>query len=249
MAVHKKKNIILVVDEEPQIRKLLNIFLESEDFKIIESTCGKQAVRSCLSTKPDLLLLDLTLPDMDGKTLIKTIREWSQVPIIVISAQSADETIVEALNLGANDYIVKPFNMEILLARINVSLRVWAMQETGEPQLHNGPLRMDLVRHEVFFNNTLIPFTPKEYDLLRYFMTNCGKMLLHKDILKDVWGAAHGEDVAYLRVYIGQIREKIEENPTSPQLIKTEPGIGYRMENLTILSKIAQKFRLYDASI
>ncbi len=228
--MHEKKNTILVVDDEPQIQKMLGILLEAENFKIVESTSGKQAIRMCVSTKPDLILLDLGLPDMDGKDVITAIREWSQVPIIVLSAREGDDEITAALNLGANDYVTKPFNVSVLLARMNASLRTCAVRETGEPELSNGPLRMDLVRHEVFLNNALQAFTPKEYDLLRYFMVNRGKMLTHKEILNKVWGAAHGEDVVYLRVYIGQIREKIEANPAAPIFIMTEPGIGYRME-------------------
>lgn len=228
--MHEKKNTILVVDDEPQILKMLSILLEEEHFKIVESTSGKQAIRMCVSTKPDLVLLDLGLPDMDGKDVITAIREWSQVPIIVLSVRSSDEEVTAALNMGANDYITKPFNVDVLLARINASLRTAAVHETGEPELCNGSLRMDLVRHEVFLNNKLVGFTPKEYDLLRHFMVNRGKMLTHREILKTVWGPAHSDDTNYLRVYIGQIREKIEANPTMPVFITTETGIGYRME-------------------
>lgn len=230
--MHEKKNTVLVVDDEPQIQKMLGILLDIENFKIVESLTGKQAIRMCISTKPDLILLDLGLPDMDGKDVITAIREWSQVPIIVLSARSTDEEITAALNMGANDFVTKPFNVEVLLARMNASLRTSAVRETGETELCNGPLRMDLVRHEVFLNDELLAFTPKEYDLLRHFMVNRGKMLVHKEILKKVWGEAHGEDTTYLRVYIGQIREKIEENSTQPVFITTEPGIGYRMEVL-----------------
>ena len=142
----------------------------------------------------------------------------------------SDEEVTAALNLGANDYVTKPFNIDVLLARINASLRASAVRENGEPELQNGGLRMDLVRHEVFMNDVLLPFTPKEYDLLRFFMTNQSKMLTHKEILRAVWGTAHSDDTTYLRVYIGQIREKIEANPASPVYITTEQGIGYRME-------------------
>ncbi len=228
--MHEKKNTILVVDDEPQIQKMLGILLDVENFKIVESTSGKQAIRLCASVKPYLILLDLGLPDMDGKDVITAIRDWSQVPIIILSVRSADDEITAALNMGANDYVSKPFNVEVLLARINASLRSSAVRETGEPELRNGALRMDLVRHEVFLNNKLLAFTPKEYDLLRHFMVNRGKMLTHKEILHKVWGAAHSDDTTYLRVFIGQIREKIEENPTLPVFITTEPGIGYRMD-------------------
>ncbi len=228
--MHEKKNTILIVDDEPQIQKMLNIMLDAENFKIVESTSGKQAVRMCVSTKPDLILLDLGLPDMDGKDVITAVREWSHVPIIVLSVRSADDEVTAALNMGANDYVTKPFNVDILLARINAALRTSAVREAGEPELRNGHLRMDLVRHEVFLKDEKIALTPKEYDLLRHFIINQGKMLTHKDILKKVWGAAHAEDTTYLRVYIGQIRDKIEENASKPRHIITEPGIGYRME-------------------
>jgi len=225
-----KKSTILVVDDEPHIHKMLGILLDAEDYKVVESTSGKQAIRMCASVKPELMLLDLGLPDMDGKEVISAVREWSQVPIIILSVSSSDDEITTALNMGANDYVTKPFNVGVLMARINAALRTSAVQETGEPELINGPLRMDLVRHQVFLNGELRAFTPKEYDLLRHFMVNRGKMLTHKEILKKVWGAAHAEDTTYLRVYIGQIREKIEPNPSAPVFITTEPGIGYRME-------------------
>lgn len=230
--MHEKKNTILVVDDEPNIQKMLVILLEAESFKIAVSTCGKQAIRMCASVKPDLILLDLELPDMNGKYVVKAIRAWSQAPVIMLSAHASDREIIEALNIGANDYITKPFNVDVLLARINAALRTGAVREAGEPKLRNGALRMDLVRHEVFVNDELVAFTPKEYDLLRFFMVNRGKMLTHKEILRTVWGAAHSDDTAYLRVYIGQIREKIEANSAHPMFITTEPGIGYRMESL-----------------
>ncbi len=236
--MHEKKNTILVVDDEPPIQKMLGILLDVENYKIVESLSGKQAIRMAASIKPDLILLDLGLPDMDGKEVIAAIREWSQVPIIVLSACSLDEEITSALNMGANDYVTKPFNVDVLLARMNAALRSSAVHEVGEPELCNGAIRMDLVRHEVFVNDTLTAFTPKEYDLLRYFMVNRGKMLTHKDILKTVWGAAHVDDTTYLRVYIGQLREKIEAGSTHPLFITTEPGIGYRME--TIASRALQ---------
>lgn len=228
--MHEKKNTILVVDGEPKIQKMLEVVLAAENFRIIDSTSGKQAMRMCASVNPDLILLELCLPDMDGKDVIKNIREWSQAPIIILSVCSSDEEIAASLNMGANDYVTKPFNVDVLLARINAALRTSVVQETGEPELCNGPLRMDLVRHEVFLHDKLQAFTPREYDLLRHFMVNRGKMLTHREILNKVWGVSHAGDTTYLRVYIGQIRAKIEENPAAPVLITTEPGIGYRME-------------------
>lgn len=231
--MHEKKNTVLIVDDEPQIRKMLNIFLDASDFKIEESESGKEAVRLIASIKPDIVLLDLGLPDMDGKEVITMIRQWSQVPIVVLSVRSNDEEVAAALNMGADDYVTKPFNAEVMLARIHANLRKSAVREAGSSELQNGPIRMDLVRHEVFLNGQKVSFTPKEYELLRYFIVNTGKMLTHRQILKEVWGPAHSEDTQYLRVYVGQVREKIEENPASPRLIVTEPGVGYRMESVS----------------
>lgn len=228
--MHQKKNTVLVVDDEMQIRKMLNIFLDASDFKIEESESGKQAIRMSASVKPDLVLLDLGLPDIDGKEVIKEIRQWSQVPIIVLSVRAMDEEVVAALDAGADDYIIKPFNADVLVARIKANLRKAIVREGGEPELSNGTIRMDLIRHEVFRDGEKIALTPKEYELLRYFMMNRGRMLTHKQILNEVWGAAHGEDTQYLRVYVGQVREKLEENPSAPTMIVTEPGVGYRME-------------------
>lgn len=226
----EKKNTIFIVDDEPQIRKLLRIMLEAEDYKSLECETGKEAMRQIPSVKPELVILDLGLPDIDGKDVITGIREWSQVPIIVCSVRNDDSEIAEALNMGADDYVTKPFNPSVLVARVKANLRKAATQEAGEPELVNGKIRMDLVRHEVFINDEKVTFTPKEYKLLRYFIINRGKMLTHKQILKDVWGPAHGEDMQYLRVYVGQLREKIDTNSEEQPYIITEPGIGYRME-------------------
>ena len=229
--MNSKKNTILVVDTDPQTQKMLSLILDTPDFKVVGCETGKQALQFCVSSKPDLVLLALNLPDMEGKNVITDIRDWSQTPIIILSENAADENVITALNMGADDYVVKPFNVDVLYARINASLRKSAVQETGEPELHNGPLRMDLVRHEVFLHDELLAFTPKEYNLLRYFIVNRGKMLTHKQILNQVWGPAHSADTQYLRVFISQLREKIEAaNPKVPRLITTEAGIGYRME-------------------
>jgi len=228
--MHQKKNTILIVDDEAQIRKMLTIFLDASDFRIEESESGKQALRMSSSVKPDLILLDLGLPDMNGKDVISGIRQWSQVPIIVLSVQVLDKEIVAALDAGANDYVVKPFNASVLMARIRANLRNALVKEVGEPELTNGSIRMDLVRHEVYLKGEKLALTPKEYELLRYFMVNRGRMLTHKQILGEVWGPGHSEDTQYLRVYVGQVREKLGINSENAQLIMTEPGVGYRME-------------------
>lgn len=227
----EKKNIILIVDDEPEIRKMLKIFLEESGFKVIESENGKQAIRMCATIKPDIILLDLGLPDIDGKEAISKIREWSNVPIIVITARPEDEDAVDAFNLGAEDYVTKPFNVSVLMARINANLKKAVVKETGDPSIENGPIKMDLVRHEVSIDDNIIALTPKEYDLLRFFLVNRGKMLTHKQILKEVWGAAHTENTQYLRVYIGQLRNKLEVKDGLSDIIVSESGIGYRMES------------------
>ncbi|NBO17760.1 MAG: response regulator [Proteobacteria bacterium] len=225
-----KKSTILVVEDEQAIRKLYNISLESVGYRIVECDNGREGSRLAASLKPELILLDLGLPDIDGKEVIKSVRQWSQMPIIVCSVRNDDREIVEALDPGADDYVIKPFNPDVLLARIHANLRKAATQQAGEPDLSNGRIRMDLVRHEVWIDEQKVTFTPKEYELLRYFMVNRGKMLTHRQVLAEVWGVAHTENMQYLRVYVGQLREKIEPTPSMPDYIITEPGIGYRME-------------------
>lgn len=228
--MNQKKNTVLIIEDEPPIRKLLSITLESKGYKVVEADNGREGARLVASVKPEIVLLDLGLPDKDGQEVIRDIREWSHVPIIVCSVRSDDSEIIRAFDSGADDYVTKPFNPDILLARILANLRKSVTQEAGEPELVNGAIRMDLIRHEVFLNEEKTSFTPKEYELLRYFLVHRGKMLTHKQILKDVWGPAHADDMQYLRVYISQLREKIDSDSAQDPYITTEPGIGYRME-------------------
>ena len=222
--MYKKKNTVLLVDDQGQTFKLLDIILDKKDFEIVGCESAKRAVGFCVSIKPDIVLIDFDMPGINGCAVIKAIREWSQVPLIIISARSSDIDIVAGLTAGADDYVIKPFNVDVLRARIMAALRKSAVRENGEPELSNGPLRMDLVRHEVFVDQKLIAFTPKEYTLFRYFMTNCGKMLGHREILNEVWGAAHVGDTQYLRVFVGQIREKIEKTPRIRRLSPQSPA-------------------------
>ena len=226
----QKKNTILVIEDEAPIRKVLALFLEEAGHKMVECDNGREGMRLCASVKPELILLDLGLPDIDGKDVIRGIRQWSQTPIIICSVRSSDDDVIETLKLGADDYISKPFNSAVLLARIHANLRKAATHSIGEPELSNGPIRMDLVKHQVYLNDEKLVLTPKEYDLLRFLLINCGKMMTHRQILKEVWGEAHVDQMQYLRVYISQLREKLEPHPAHPQFIVTEPGVGYRME-------------------
>ena len=230
--MQEKRNTILIIDDEEGIRKMLGIFLDASDFRISESDCGKQGIRMAASIKPDLILLDLGLPDIDGKEVIENIRTWSQVPIIVLTVRSEEEEMIAALNCGADDYITKPFSADALLARIHANLRKQAIREAGEPTLTNGPIHMDLMRHEVFLAGQKVNFTPKEYHLLRYLMVHCGRMLTRQQILKEIWGPAHIDDTQYLRVYMGQVRDKLKVVPGLSKVIVSEAGIGYRMDRI-----------------
>ncbi len=230
---------ILIVDDEAEIRNMLNIFLSVEEFEILEADCGRTALRVAVSSKPDLIVLDLGLGDMDGVEVITSLRQFSNVPIVVLTARQDDRQTVVALNAGADDYVTKPFRAEVLLARINANLRESTSIKTQPAMIENGPIRIDPARHEVFVNGSRVAFTPKEFALLQVFLTNKGRMLTHKYILKEVWGPAHTDDTQYLRVYIGQLREKLEILPDLGKSIVSESGIGYRMDVLAETAAVA----------
>jgi two-component system, OmpR family, KDP operon response regulator KdpE len=218
---------VLVVDDEPQIRRLIKVSLEGHGYQVIEAADGKAGVDQVLSSKPDIFLLDLGLPDMDGKKVIQLVREWSTIPIIILSARDQETEKVEALDMGANDYITKPFGVGELMARIRVCLR---SQGNGadESQVHCGDLVIDLAKHQVTVSGNEVKLTPTQYDLLKVLAQNAGKVLTHRQLLKRVWGA-ESDDTQYIRVYIGQLRRKIEEDPSRPKYLITESGIGYRL--------------------
>jgi two-component system, OmpR family, KDP operon response regulator KdpE len=221
---------ILIVDDEPQIRNMLRITLQAADFKTEETDNGKAAVRLVTSIKPDLMLLDLGLPDVDGLVVLKQIREFSPMPVIIVSARDHTSAIVEAFEAGADDYVVKPFAMEILIARIKANLRKSVKEQAGDVRLSVGDITIDLLKHEVTIKGKHIDLSPKEYALLSYLIRHKGKMLTHRQLLQEVWGPGHVEDTQYLRVYMGQLRRKVEPIPESPVYIVTEAGIGYRMD-------------------
>ncbi|HEY3423161.1 MAG TPA: response regulator [Negativicutes bacterium] len=218
---------VLVIDDEIQLRRLLKVSLEGHGYKVSEATNGQEGLVAVAGYKPDIVLLDLGLPDIDGKEVVERIRGWSTVPIIILSARDQETEKVAALDVGADDYLTKPFGISELMARIRVSLR-HQIVGVDDSLLQCGDLVIDLAKHQVTVANKEIKLTPTEYDLLKVLAKNAGKVLTHRQLLKLVWGA-ESDDNQYIRVYIGQLRRKIEENPSQPRYITTESGIGYRL--------------------
>ncbi|MBI5845789.1 MAG: response regulator [Deltaproteobacteria bacterium] len=225
--------LILVVEDEPPMLRFLVTALESRDFRAAEAGTAKEALVAATSLNPEIILMDLGLPDGDGITLTKKIREWSQVPIIVISARGRENDKVEALDAGADDYLTKPFGVPELMARIRVALRHAARGVSGAPAVFDiGPLRLDPSSRKVTVDGNEIHLTPLEYRLLVLLAQNAGKVLTHRQILKEVWGPPYALETQYLRVFMAQLRRKVEPDPARPRLLITEPGVGYRMKDL-----------------
>jgi two-component system KDP operon response regulator KdpE len=225
---------ILVIEDDAQIRKFLTITLTSHDYAVIPAESGREGVRLATSVKPDAVLLDLGLPDMDGKDVIRTVREWSQMPIIVLSVRSEEDEKVAAFDLGANDYVTKPFGTGELLARLRAALRQAIVAQTAEHTVVRvGDLEIDLLNRLVTLRGERIKLTPKEFALLKVLAAHAGKLLTHRFLMKEVWGEAYAEDNQYLRIYIAQLRQKLERDPGRDQFIINEPGIGYRLEEPT----------------
>lgn len=223
------KTRVLVVDDEPAILKFLKPALEATDHIVSGAGTVAEATKRIASEVPDIVLLDLGLPDGDGKDVIRRVREWSNVAIVVLSARDREAEKIEALDLGADDYVNKPFGIGELLARMRTALRHRMERKAETPVLKVGNLEIDSVRHRVSRDDKEIKLTPKEFELISFLARSAGKVLTHKHILTAVWGPAHTEDTQYLRVYIGQLRQKVEIAPNDPQIIVTEPGIGYRI--------------------
>ena len=220
---------ILIVDDEPAIRRFLKSSLEAQGFAVDQEETGRGAVESARRGKPDLVVLDLGLPDIDGLDVIAEIRKFSPVPIIVLSVRNDETGKVAALDGGADDYIVKPFGMDELMARVRAALR-HRLQELGRgPTFRSGKLAVDFLRRIVSIDDAEVRLSKKEYEVLRLLAENAGKVMTHQQILSAVWGEAHRQDVEYLRVYIRQLRQKLQDDPVAPTLIQTEPGVGYRL--------------------
>lgn len=220
---------ILVIDDEIQIRRLLKISLENSGYKVFEAENAKNGLMELTNSRSTLVLLDLGLPDEDGLILLKKIRDFSDVPIIILSVRNSEKDIITALDSGADDYITKPFNTGELLARIRASLR-HSQPEQKDPIFKNGNIVVDFSTREVKKKGQIVKLTSTEFSLLSLFIRNTGKVLTHNYFLKEVWGKTFSDDTQYLRVYIAQLRKKLEDNPSRPKMFITESGVGYRMK-------------------
>ena len=221
------KPTALVIDDELQIRRLLRVSLEGNGYRVIEAATGQQGLSEAAQHPPDVVVLDLGLPDLDGVTILKRLREWSHVPVIILSVRDREEDKIAALDHGADDYVTKPFSTGELLARLRVAQR--HASPTGDQTVfRTGALEVDLAARVVKLNGKEVKLTATEYSLLRLFVQHSGKVLTHRQILKEVWGPNYTEQTHYLRVYIAHLREKLEAEPSKPRLIMTEPGVGYR---------------------
>ncbi len=220
---------VLVVDDEIQIRRFLRAGFDLNGFVIKEAETGAEAIRSMTLRPHDLIILDLGLPDMDGADVLERVRGWSNVPIIVLSVRSSEAEKVRLLELGADDYVVKPFGMAELLARARAALRRRMRATTGEAVVKAGALKIDLAARMVTINDARIVLTPKEYRLLQVLAQHAGNVVTHQHLLREIWGATHLNDPHYLRIFVRKLRQKIETDPTQPQILLTELGVGYRL--------------------
>jgi two-component system, OmpR family, KDP operon response regulator KdpE len=223
----KDNETILVIDDEKQIRRLLEITLSASGYKVILSANGKEGLVDAATQHPSLILLDLGLPDLDGQEILKKLREWYQKPIIILSVRDSEDEIIKALDNGANDFLAKPFRSGELLARIRVALRP-GNDGSDTSILSFGTLTIDFINHMVRKNNEIVKLTATEFSLLQLLAKNSGRVVTHQYILKEVWGYGYIEQTQYLRVFVAQLRKKIEDNPSRPSLLITESGIGYR---------------------
>lgn len=223
------KPVVLIIDDEAQIRRFLQISLEAAGYKVHEATTGANGLIQSTMARPDIIILDLGLPDMDGLSVVQRLREWTSVPVIVLSVRSSEHDKIAALDAGADDYLSKPFGTGELLARIRVALRHASAHQQESTTFVSGPLHVDLSARIVRVHDDIIRLTSTEYSLLRLFVQHAGRVLLHSFLLREIWGPGFVEETQYLRVYIAQLRRKIEDNPAAPRLLLTEPGIGYRL--------------------
>ena len=223
---------ILVIDDERAIRRFLKASLSAHGYIVLEAATGQEGLDGVTVHRPDLIILDIGLPDIDGFEVTKRLREWTQTPIIILSVQEQEADKVAALDAGADDYLTKPFGVSELMARIRVALRHATPSTTAtEPVFSSGPLTVDLSHRKVTVNNEAVQLTPTEYDLLKLFVNHAGRVLTHQYILRQIWGVGYSQDLHLLRVNISNLRRKIEPNPNRPIFILTEPGVGYRLRS------------------
>jgi two-component system, OmpR family, KDP operon response regulator KdpE len=222
--------VILVVDDELALRRFLRASLAANGYRCLEAETAEQGLAQTAAMNPDLILLDLGLPDRSGVEVTRCIREWSRIPIIVISARGQETDKIEALDAGADDYLTKPFSVGELLARIRAALRRVTPTDSGESRFAIGEIVVDLYRRRVTLSGEEVHLTPIEYKLLTVFIQHAGRVLTHRQLLGEVWGPNHGEQTHYLRVYMGQLRHKLEKNSARPRYFMTEPGVGYRLD-------------------
>ncbi|MGA2750579.1 MAG: response regulator [Verrucomicrobiota bacterium] len=220
--------IVLIIDDEVQIRRLLRVTLEANGYRVFEAASGQEGLVEAAQRRPDAIVLDLGLPDMDGVDVLKRLREWSQAPVVVLSVREGEDDKVRALDHGADDFMTKPFSTVELLARLRVARR-HAQPIAENAVFRSGPLEVDLASRIVMLKGKEVKMTPTEYALLRLLVRNAGKVVTHRQILKEVWGPNYGEQTHYLRVYMAHLREKLENDPSRPELLVTEPGVGYRL--------------------
>ncbi len=219
---------VLVIDDEAQIRRLLQITLETAGFTVHLAVSGKEGLQQAAMVRPEIIILDLGLPDMDGIEVLKQLREWTAIPIVILSVRSSEQDIVAALDAGADDYLAKPFRGRELIARIRTALRHHQRTDQGSTFV-SGSLTVDLTNRTVKIHDEAVKLTPTEYSLLSLFVRNAGKVLTHRFILQTIWGPTFEGETQYSRVYVGQLRKKIEDDPAHPKLLVTESGIGYRL--------------------
>src|SRR5690349_11666149 len=224
----KSKCVVLIIDDEKQIRRLLRLALEGTDHQVFEAETGHAGLEEIAYRRPDIVLLDLGLPDMDGVKVLRRLREWSDVPVLILSVRDEPDEKVAALDTGADDYVTKPFDTAELLARIRVAQRR-SLTETGEPVFQSGPLCVDFAARQVRLDGVEVKLTPTEYSLLRVLVQNAGKVVTHRQLLRTVWGEKSESQAQYLRVYVTHLRKKLQSDSSAPSLIKTEVGIGYRL--------------------
>lgn len=218
----------LVIDDENSIRRLLKTALAAHGIEVAEASTGREGIALAIAVRPDFILLDLGLPDREGGAILKELRQWYRRPIVILSVRNQEEVIVDALDAGADDYLAKPFNVNELLARIRVAERRYA-GEMAPPLFQFGSLAVDLARRQIRKEGKEIHLTATEYEVLRVLVNNHGRVLTHRQILREIWGPNSSDHVQYLRVYIGHLRQKLEEDPHNPRWIVTEPGVGYRL--------------------